>query len=75
MNVQKEKSLLRHAYAIVLPLLAVFVVAVALVSSASAGSALYYVGCTATVLSFVGACAFSAYTLYQLEQLGFVAAH
>ena len=44
MNVQREKSLLRHGYAIVLPLLAVFIVAVALVSSATAGTALYYVG-------------------------------
>ncbi len=74
MNVQREKSLLRHGYAIVLPLLAVFIVAVALVSSATAGTALYYVGCVATVLSFIGACAFSAYTLYKLERLGFVAA-
>lgn len=75
MDVQKEKSLLHHAYAIVLPLLVIFVVSVALVSNATAGTALYYIGCTATVLSFIGACAFSAYTLYKLERLGFVAAH
>ncbi len=73
MNVQREKSLLRHGYAIILPLLAVFVIAVTLGSTASAGTVIYYLGCAATVLSFFGVVAFSACTLHKLEKLGFLA--
>lgn len=72
MNVQREKSLLRHGYAIVLPLLAVFVIAVALVSTASTRTALYYLGCVATVASFISAVVVSACTLSKLERLGFL---